>query len=155
MRESRQNVKVQKTLPAPQGQSLQMIVAEQHLGPHDVIFLPGPAVGPWITGELPKDYREMIGMRDDQNQFMPQVVEVPTIGEVIAEDELPDNSVLREILVPPMRQLNLIPKPRLREATLEPTPPEIQAITLAYKDKKARKVAKRDWDIADRCEAKH
>ncbi len=113
-----------------------MVVTEQRPGPHDVVFLPGPAVRPWITGELPKNYREMIGTRDDQNQFMPQVVEVPTIGEVIAEDDPPDNSVLREILIPPTRQLNLIPRLRLREATYEPTPPEIQAVTLAYMDKK-------------------
>ncbi len=149
MQEGGQNVEVQRTLPTRRGQSLQMIVAEQRQGPNDVVFLPGPAVGPWITGELPKDYREMIGMRDEENQFVPQVVEVPTIGEVIAEDNPPDNSVLREILIPPTCQLNLIPKPRLREATHEPTPPEIQAITLAYEDKKTRKAAKRDRDMAD------
>ncbi len=63
MQESGQNVEVQRTLSAHRGQSLQTIVAEQRPGPHDVVFLPGPAVGPWITGKLPNDYREMIGMR--------------------------------------------------------------------------------------------
>ncbi len=149
MQVSGQNVEVQKTLPAHRGQSLQMIVTEQHPGPHDVVFLPGPAVGPWITGEQPKDYREMIRMHNKQNQFVLQIIEVLTIGEVIAKDEPLDNSVLREILIPPTRQLNLIPRPRLREATHEPTPPEIQAITLAYMDKKTRKAAKRERDITD------
>ncbi len=52
MQASGQNVEIQKTLPTHRGQSLQMIVTEQCPGPHNVIFLPGPAVGPWITEEL-------------------------------------------------------------------------------------------------------
>ncbi len=122
MQASGQNIEVQKTLPMHRGQSLQMIVAEQRLGPHNVIFLPGLSVGPWITRELPKDYREMIRTHNAQGQFVPQVIEVPNVSDVIAEDELPDSSVLQEILIPPTGQLNLIPRPRLREMTYELTP---------------------------------
>ncbi len=56
LQDSRQDVEVQETLLAHRGQSLQMIVAEQRSGPHDVVFLSGSPVGPWITRELPKDY---------------------------------------------------------------------------------------------------
>ncbi len=90
----------------------------------------------------------MIGTRDAKDQFVPQVMEMPTVGEIIAEDDPPSDSVLREILIPPTRQLNLIPKPRLREATFEPTLPEILAKTLAYEDERMQKANKRDQMMA-------
>ncbi len=86
MNESGTKAVVQKVGPMSKGQSLQMLIAEQRPGLNDFLFVPGPAVPPWIKNEIPIDYREMILVENKNGQMVPQKIQQHVIGEIVAEE---------------------------------------------------------------------
>ncbi|MCP4550394.1 MAG: hypothetical protein GY835_28380, partial [bacterium] len=117
------------------------LVAEQRPGPADILFVPGPSVPKWISARIPEHFEEMIYVQNKDGEMEQMEVESPTVGEVIAEDdEVADQEAeLREILIPEPRELLLIDKPRLAEASFEQTPLSIQITRLAFQKKKQEK----------------
>ncbi len=84
MNESGTKSVVQKAGLMSKGQSLQALVAEQRPGLNDFLFIPGPAVPPWIKNEIPTNYHEMILVENENGQMVPQKIERHVIGEIVA-----------------------------------------------------------------------
>ncbi len=65
-------------------------------------------------------------VQNDNGQMVPQKIEQHVIGRIVAEEGVEnDQYELREILVPPEHQLDLIPKPKLIEAAYEVPPVKV------------------------------
>ncbi len=88
--------------PMSRGKNLQSLIAEQWLGPHDMIFVPSPSVPKWISERMPERFEEMIFVKNDEGQIEQMHIETSTVGEVVAEgdEEAERDTELREILIP-------------------------------------------------------
>ncbi len=114
MNESGTKAVVCNASPMSMGQTLQMLIAEQRLDLNDFLFIPGPAVPPWIKNKIPIDYHDTILVENKNGQMVPQEIQQHVIGEIVAEEgDKNDQYELREVLVSPEHQLDLIPKLKL------------------------------------------
>ncbi len=85
--EAGQVTEVRGAGPMSKGQSLQVLVAEQRPGPNDLIFVPGPSVPKWASARIPDRFEEMIYVQNEDGEMEQMEVDLPTVGEVIAEDD--------------------------------------------------------------------